>query len=80
MQTKVNRQLYFDMQEHPERYTDEQVEAMMDELDREPDTEQAWQEWVESEKLKVKVKNAVRIASLHASLFTLHTLIAAGCR
>ena len=30
MQTKVNRQLYFDMQEHPERYTDEQVEAMMD--------------------------------------------------
>ena len=78
MQTKVNRQLYFDMQEHPERYTDEQVKAMMDELDREPDTEQAWQEWVESEKLKVK--NAVRIASLHASLFTLHTLIAAGCR
>jgi hypothetical protein len=75
MQTKVNRQLYFDMQEHPERYTDEQVKAMMDELDREPDTEQAWQEWVESEKLKVKSEKCRpdSIASrftLHASLFT----------
>ena len=70
MQTKVNRQLYFDMQEHPERYTDEQVKAMMDELDREPDTEQAWQEWVESEKLKVKSEKC-RPDSI-ASRFTLH--------
>ena len=60
MQTKVNRQLYFDMQEHPERYTDEQVEAMMDEMDREPDTEQAWQEWMErmkNEELRMKNEN-----------------------
>ena len=71
MQTKVNRQLYFDMQEHPERYTDEQVKAMMDELDREPDTEQAWQEWVESEKLKVKSEKC-RPDSI-ASRFTLHS-------
>ena len=37
------KQLFFDMQEHPERYSDEQLEAMMAELDKEPDTEAAWQ-------------------------------------
>lgn len=43
MQTNDNRQLYLDMQEHPERYTAPELEAMMDELDREPDVEEAWQ-------------------------------------
>ena len=44
MQTNDERNLqrYFDMQEHPEKYTDEELEAMMDELDRLPDVEQAW--------------------------------------
>ena len=37
------KQLFFDMQEHPERYSDEQLEAMMTELDKEPDAEAAWQ-------------------------------------
>ena len=45
MQTKDHRQLFLDMQEHPENYTDAQLEAMMDELDREPDTEQAWMDF-----------------------------------
>ena len=46
MQTKdeLNLRRYFDMQEHPEKYTDEELEAMMDELDRVPDMEEAWQE------------------------------------
>lgn len=56
MQTKdeLNLQRYFDMQEHPEKYTDEELEAMMDELDRVPDVEQAWQEVMGREKGKVK--------------------------
>ena len=37
------KQLFRDMQEHPENYTDEQLEAMMADIDREPDTEAAWQ-------------------------------------
>lgn len=37
------RRMFFDMQEHPENYSDEQLEAMMAELDREPDTEAAWE-------------------------------------
>ena len=45
MQTKDHRRLFLDMQEHPENYTEAQLEAMMDELDRDPDTEQAWLEF-----------------------------------
>lgn len=45
MQTKNQKQLFLDMQEHPENYTDEQLEAMMDELDQLPDVQQAWQEF-----------------------------------
>lgn len=35
--------MFLDMQEHPEKYSDEQIEAMIDELDRMPDVETAWQ-------------------------------------
>lgn len=37
------KQLFRDMQEHPENYTDEQLEAMMADIDRAPDSEAAWQ-------------------------------------
>ena len=37
-----DKRLFFDMQEHPEKYSDEQLEAMMAELDKEPDAEKAW--------------------------------------
>lgn len=33
------------MQEHPEKYSDQQIESMMDELDRVPDVESAWQKF-----------------------------------
>ena len=39
------RQMFLDMQEHPEMYSDEQLEAMMDELDQTPDAQTAWQEF-----------------------------------
>ena len=37
-----NKRLFHDMQEHPEQYSDEQLEAMMADIDSEPDTEAAW--------------------------------------
>ncbi|MBQ8273817.1 MAG: DUF4974 domain-containing protein [Bacteroidaceae bacterium] len=43
MHTNDKKRLFLDMQEHPERYTDEELETMMDELDRVPDVEVAWQ-------------------------------------
>ena len=36
------------MQEHPEQFSDEQFEAMMEELDREPNVEAAWQRFEHS--------------------------------
>lgn len=46
----TDRQTFLDMQEHPENYSDEQLEAMMTELDREPDAATAW------EKIEMKEK------------------------
>ena len=42
--------MFLDMQEHPEKYSDQQIEAMLNELDRKPDVEAAWQRF-KSEKV-----------------------------
>ena len=39
------KQMHLDMLEHPERYTDQQLEAMMDDIDRLPDVEKAWEQF-----------------------------------
>ena len=39
------KQMFFDMQEHPEKYSDEQIETMMDELNQMPDVGAAWQKF-----------------------------------
>lgn len=39
------KQMFLDMQEHPEKYSKEQIETMMDDLDRLPDVDVAWQEF-----------------------------------
>ena len=50
--TDRNKQLYRDMTEEPEKYSDQELEAMMDEIDQMPDVEEAWH--LLSEKLRVK--------------------------
>jgi ferric-dicitrate binding protein FerR (iron transport regulator) len=52
MKPSDDKQLFFDMQEHPEKYSDEQLEAMMTELDKEPDAEVAWQKVLSNSPLK----------------------------
>ena len=37
------QRLFLDMQEHPENYSDELLEDVMDNIDRKSDTEAAWQ-------------------------------------
>ena len=50
MQTPDKRkQMFLDMQEHPEKYSEEQIEAMMDDLDRLPDVDAAWQKFQRTE-------------------------------
>ena len=39
------KQMFLDMQEHPKKYSEEQIETMMDDLDRLPDVDVAWQEF-----------------------------------
>ena len=46
----TDKQMFLDMQEHPENYSDEQLETMMAELDREPDVEAAWEKLERKEK------------------------------
>ena len=48
-----NKQLYRDMQEAPDKYSDQEIESMMDDLDQVPDVDKAWQQF-ESEELRVK--------------------------
>ena len=43
------KQMFHDMQEHPEKYSEEQIEVMMDELDRLPDVDAAWQKFQRTE-------------------------------
>ena len=40
-----NKQLYRDMQEAPDKYSDQEIEAMMDHLDQVPDVDEAWQQF-----------------------------------
>lgn len=40
-----NKKLFRDMQEHPEQYTESQLESVMTQLDKEPDVDAAWQEF-----------------------------------
>ena len=67
-----DKQLFFDMQEHPERYSDEQLEAMMAELDREPDAEEAWKKTLSNSPLKGEDKKLPFQGNSHFSLFTFH--------
>ena len=41
----INKKLFRDMQERPELYTESQLESLMEQLDKEPDVDAAWQEF-----------------------------------
>ena len=44
-----NKQLYRDMQEAPDKYSDLEIESMMDDLDQVPDVDKAWQQFESEE-------------------------------
>ena len=72
--TDRNKQLYRDMTEEPEKYSDQELEAMMDEIDQMPDVEEAWH--LLSEKLRAKSEESSskhEAARADSSLFTLHS-------
>lgn len=53
--------LFLDMQQHPEKYSDEQIEALMNEIDAEPDATTAWEEFSANHP-ETKVQPAKRIS------------------
>lgn len=55
-----DKQLFFDMQEHSESYSDEQLEQMMAELDKEPDVEAAWQKTLSNSPLSGEDSRTLR--------------------
>ena len=67
-----DKHLLMDMQEHPENYSDEQLERMMAELDKGPDTEAAWKKTLSNSPLKGENKKLPFQGNSHFSLFTLH--------
>lgn len=46
MQTP-DKKLFHDMQEHSEKFSDQELEAMMDNLDQMPDVDEAWQQFAQ---------------------------------
>ena len=67
-----NKRLFLDMQEHPEKYSDEQLEAMMDDLDSDLDTHAAWQRFEQTSDLAAKPSRRwLRIAAIFAGVLFL---------
>ena len=68
-----DKHLLMDMQEHPENYSDEQLERMMAELDKEPDVEAAWLLLNEELRMKNEESLAETTAVANSSFFILNS-------
>jgi hypothetical protein len=63
-----NKELYRDMQEEPNKYSDQEIEAMMDDLDQVPDVDEAWQQFKNEEFPRSCVPSVASEQSSSASL------------
>lgn len=65
-----NKRLFRSMQEEPDKFSDKEIEAMMDDLDQEADVDEAWQQF-ENEESRVKDEEfatALPATQFHTSL------------
>ena len=70
--TDRNKQLYRDMTEEPEKYSDQELEAMMDEIDQMPDVEEAWQQFDRQHVHPVRLMHTWRkLAAILISIITI---------
>lgn len=68
MQTPNEKtQMFLDMQEHPEKYSEEQLESIMDELDRLPDVYKAWHDFEENQ-YQITMRSSRRWLKVAASI------------
>ena len=67
-----NKQLYRDMQEAPDKYSDQEIEAMMDDLDQVPDADEAWQQFAQQHISSVRPMHTWRkVAAMVIGVLTL---------
>ena len=67
-----NKQLYRDMQEAPDKYSDQEIEAMMDDLDQVPDVDEAWQQFAQQHISSVRLMHTWRkVAAMIFGILTL---------
>ena len=67
-----NKQLYRDMQEAPDKYSDQEIEAMMDDLDQVPDVDEAWQQFAQQHISSVRPMHTWRkVAAMIIGILTL---------
>lgn len=66
------KQLYRDMQEEPYKYSDQEIEAMMDDLDQMPDVDEAWQQFAQQHISSVRLMHTWRkVAAMVIGILTL---------
>ena len=67
-----NKQLYRDMQEAPDKYSDQEIETMMDDLDQMPDVDEAWQQFAQQHISSVRLMHTWRkVAAILIGILTL---------
>ena len=65
-----NKQLYRDMQEEPDKYSDMEIEAMMDDLDQVPDVDEAWQQFTQRSTPNSNDNPNSKLLTPHSKLLT----------
>ena len=67
-----NKQLFHDMQEEPDKFSDQEIEAMMDDLDQEADTDEAWRQFARQHISSVRPMHTWRkVAAILIGVLTL---------
>ena len=67
-----NKQLYRNMQEATDKYSDQEIEAMMDDLDQMPDVDEAWQQFARHHLPSVRPMHTWRkVAAMVIGILTL---------
>ena len=67
-----NKQLCRDMQEEPDKYSDLEIEAMIDDLDQVPDVDEAWQQFAQQHISSVRPMHTwCKVAAMIFGILTL---------
>lgn len=81
MQTPDEKtKMFLDMQEHPEKYSDWQIEAVMEELDQMPDVEKEWNKFEQRHKHTTMLSSWrwMKIAATFVGMFLVSSIALAA--